>query len=271
MPALIPNPTDVMAAIARELDKNPDQGVLVLETITITQAELADVIRGMPASLASLGAEEVTQRAMTVLVNQKAMVLNALRLGLDKEAAVIRKANAIRDRVLADAWLIRKGDAAISDQALRARYDRDFARRPGLTEVHARLILVPTEDEARIIIEKAQAGADFGDLARTYSKDGSAPKGGDLGYAALEAVTPEIGTTMFALSPGQITPFPMKTLAGYFILRAEGRRQRGTPTFEEARSQLEAGLRAEAIKEAIENVMSHIRMAPVAKPVPPGK
>ena len=58
----------------------------------------------------------------------------------------------------------------------------------------------------------------------------------------------------------------MKTLAGYFILRVEGRRQRGTPSFEEARPQLEASLRGEAIRDAIQDVLAHIKMAPVAKP-----
>jgi peptidyl-prolyl cis-trans isomerase C len=255
-----------MAAMARELDKNPDQGVFVLETITITQGEMADVIRSMPVSLASLGYAEVSKRAIETLVSQKAMVLNALKEGLDKDPSVIRRTKTLRDRVLADAWLNRKGDAAITDHALHTLYVRDIAGKPGPYEVRARLILVPTEDEARTIIEKAQSGADFADLARQYSKDGSAANGGDLGYATLGALSPEIGSAAFALQLGQITPFPLKTLAGYFILRVEGRRQRGTPTFDEARPQLEAALRADAIREAIQDVLAHIKMAPIAKP-----
>jgi peptidyl-prolyl cis-trans isomerase C len=271
LPPLAANPAEMMAAMAHELDKNPDQGVMVLETITITQSEMADVIREMPVAMASLGFSEVSRRALDILINQKAMVLNALKEGLDKDPAVIRRTKALRDRALADAWLNKVAATTITDDALHARYDRDIAGKPGPYEVRARLIVVPTLDEARMIIEKAQNGGDFAELARTYSKDVTAPNGGDLGYASENAVSPEIGTAMFALNLGQVTPFPMKSPAGYFVLRVEGRRQRGTPTFEEARPQLEAALRAEAVNETIKNVMAHIRMAPVAKASEPAK
>jgi len=241
-----------MQDMAAELDKHPERGVMDLEKITITQGELADVIRSMPASMASLGFETVSRRALDTLVAQKAMVLTATREGLDKDPTVLRKFNAMRDRALADAWLARQGNAAVSEEKVRALYDRDVAGRPGPIEVRARLILVPTEEEARMVIDKAQNGADFGDLARTYSKDGSNSKGGDLGFAPREALSQELGTVAFALQLGQVSPFPMASPQGYFVVRVEGRRQRSTPTFEEARPRLEGKLRAEGMRQAIE-------------------
>jgi len=265
-PQIAPNPREIMATMARELDKHPDDGVFVLEKTTITQGEVADYIRSMPVAMAGLGYAEVFRRAVDTMVAQKAMMLNALKDGLDKDPGVIRRTKALREKALADAWLVRRSDAAVTDQALKERYDRDVAGKPGPYEVRARLIVVPTEAEALTVIDKAQKGADFGELARTYSKDGSAAKGGDLGYASLEAMNPEIGIVAFALPLGQFTTFPMRTASGYFVLRVEGRQQRGTPTFEEARPGLEAALRSEAIGNAIQDVLSHIKIAPVAKP-----
>jgi peptidyl-prolyl cis-trans isomerase C len=265
-PEILPDPGAIMRAMANELDKHPDQGVFVLETITITQGEMADVIRSMPPYLASLGYNEVSRRAIETLVAQKAMVLNALKLGLDKDATVIRKENALKDRALADAWLSRVGDEAVTDKALHAKYDETIAGKPGPTEVRARLILVPTEEQARSIIEEAQKGADFGDLAKQYSKDGSASKGGDLGYASRDAMSQEIGAVAFATNLGQVTPFPTATQAGWVVLRVEGRRQRATPSFEDAKPRLEAAVRSEAIANTIQAVLAHIKMAPVATP-----
>jgi peptidyl-prolyl cis-trans isomerase C len=265
-PRVVPNPDAIMAEMAYELDKHPEQGVFVLETLTITQGEVADVIRSMPVSMAGLGYAEVYKRAVDTLVGQKAMVLNALKAGLDKDPSVIRRTAALHDRALADAWLTHQGDVAITDQALHARYDRDVAGKPGPTEVRARLIVVPTADEARTIIEKAQNGSDFAELAKTNSKDGSAAKGGDLGYASFDSLTPEVGAVAFALQLGQVTSYPVRTTTGYFVLRVEGRRQRGTPTFDEIKPRLESALRAEAVQAAIQNVLLHIKMAPVAKP-----
>jgi peptidyl-prolyl cis-trans isomerase C len=261
MPALTASPAVMMAAMARELDKQPGQAVLVLQTITITQGEMADVIRAMPASAANLGFAVVSRRALDVLIAQKTLVLNALKEGVDKDPAFIRGLNVLRDKALADIWLARKADLAVTDQALHARYDRDVAGKPNPDEVRARVIVVPTIEEARLVIGKAQSGADFAELARGYSTDGTASRGGDLGYVTLEAVTPEIGHIAFALNPGQITAFPTRTSAGYLVLRVESRRQRGTPSFDEARPGLETALRAEATRAAIDDVMSHVTIA----------
>lgn len=265
-PPLAANPAETMAAMAHELDRNGDVVVLMLANKPITQAEMADVVRTMPVSFANVGFPEVSRRALDILVSQKAMALDAQKDGIDKDPAVIRRGKTAFERVLADAWLTRQGDAAVTDQALRARYGRDVAGKPGPEEVRARLILVPTEDEARMVIGKAQAGADFAELAKTYSKAPNAAQGGDLGYATLDALAPEIGPVVFALSPGQMTNFPVRSPVGYFVIRVEGRRQRGTPTFDEARPRLEGALRAEAVNTMIQSVLSHIKLVRVGKP-----
>jgi peptidyl-prolyl cis-trans isomerase C len=263
---LLSNPEETLAAMARHFDKDANVVVLKVEGMPITQGDAAGVIRSMPPSLASLGLPEVFRRAMDVLIRQKAMVLNARKLGLDKDPAVIHGEQVAAERVQADAWLNRKADEAVSEDALHARYDRDIAGHPGPDEVRARVILVPAAEEARSLIAQAQSGADFADLARKFSKDPTASAGGDLGYVPLESVSPEVGSAMFSLSPGQVTPFPVNSLAGYFIVRVEGRRQRATPAFGEVRAKLEHELRAEAVRLAIASLLSEVKLAPVAKP-----
>lgn len=263
---LAANPAEMMAAMARELDRNGSVVVLRLADKPITQAEMADVIRTMPDNFASLGFEEVSRRALDVLVSQKAMALDAQKEGLDKDPAVIRRSETAVERTLADAWLTRHGNAAVTDAALHARYDSEVAGKPGPEEVRARVILLPTEEEARSIIAKAQAGADFEGLAKTYSKAPNASLGGDLGYATLDALAPQIGPVIFALAPGQITAYPVRAPVGYFVIRVEGRRQRGTPTFEEAKPRLEGELRAAAAQTMIHAVLEHLKLVRVATP-----
>lgn len=266
MRPLIAYPATIMAAMAHELDKQPDQAVLVMQTMTITQGEMADVIRAMPVSAANLGFAVVSRRALDTLIAQKTFVLNAMKDGVDKDPAFVRGLSALREKALADVWLARKADAAVTDQALHARYDRDIAGKPAPDEVRARVIVVPDEDQARGIISKLQDGVDFAEQARAKSKDGTAPEGGDLGYVTQEAVSPEIGHIIFALNPGQVTAFPVRTAAGFVILRVEGRRQRAAPTFAEARPGLEAALRGDATRAAIDKVLSHVKIAKPADP-----
>ncbi len=263
---LAANPAEMMAAMADELDRNGKVVVLMLADKPITQADMADVVRSMPVNFASLGFEEVSRRALDVLVGQKAMALDAQQDGLDKDPAVIRRGNTAVERTLADAWLTRHGNAAVTAEALHGRYDSEIAGKPGPEEVRARVILVATEEEARSVIAKAQAGADFVSLAKTFSKAPNAALGGDLGYATLDALAPEIGPVIFALPPGQTAAYPVRSPVGYFVIRVEGRRQRGTPSFEAAKPRLEGELRAEAAQTMIHAVLAHLKLVQLAKP-----
>jgi peptidyl-prolyl cis-trans isomerase C len=253
------NPASTLGAMADQLDQKPDFVVLQLQTMPITQHDVAGVIRTMPNGMAGLSYEDVYRRALEVIVRQKAMVLRARLEKLDTDPVVIHEGEVALEHVLADAWLKRRADAAVTDKALHERYDRDIAGKPGPEEVRARVILVPTEAEAQTLIQQIQAGADFSELARRQSKDPSAAAGGDLGYMTRESILPEVAAAMFSLSPGQMTAYPVASRAGYFVIKAEGRSNLRTPTFDEARPTLESNIRTDAIREAITTLLSNVK------------
>ena len=258
--SIFPEPAQALAMMADNLDKDADFVVAMVAGKPITKGDVADSIRAMPVSLASLGYKALFTRAMDELLRQKLAAASARKEGVDKDPVVLRRERSAAERVLAEAWLDRQADAAVTEKSLRARYERDVAGKPGPEEVRARIILVPTEAEARALIAKLQAGADFADLARQSSKDMSAAQGGDIGYVPLAALSAEVGGAMFALAPGQVTAYPVRALPGYFVLRIEGRRQRATPTFDEARPALANELRHEAAAAALDTLTSDIRV-----------
>ena len=260
MTPLLITPAEALAEMADSLAKNGNVSVVTIEGKPITQADAADVVRAMPAALASLGIHVLYQRALDQLIRERLMVLDARKAGFDKDPNVLRRQGAATDRVLADAWLSHKVDALVTDQALHARYDRDIAGKPGPEEVRARVILVSTEAAARNLIEKIQSGADFADLARQFSGDASKVAGGDLDYVPLDALGPEVGSVMFALSPGQVTAYPVHAQPGYFIIRIEGRRQRATPGFDQARAGLVSELRREAAAQALAGLTADFKV-----------
>ncbi len=91
-------------------------------------------------------------------------------------------------------------------------------------QVHALLILVGTEAEARDLLAQIQGGADFASLALEHSLDASSRvAGGDLGWFARDTLTmPEIETAAFALEPGGVSDV-VATPLGYAIVRVEER------------------------------------------------
>lgn len=98
---------------------------------------------------------------------------------------------------------------------------------PNAEQVHARVIVVASEEEAQQIGELLQAGGDFAALARERSLDlATKENGGDLGWFPRGVMAPELETIAFALPPGQISR-PIRIGDGFHLVqvveRAEAR------------------------------------------------
>jgi len=68
------------------------------------------------------------------------------------------------------------------------------------------------------LYDSLQAGSDFADLARTYSQDNSASRGGDLGYFTQGRMVPAFDSAVFAMKKGEISK-PVKTQFGYHLIK----------------------------------------------------
>jgi len=66
--------------------------------------------------------------------------------------------------------------------------------------------------------------ATFEALARQHSQDGSAPSGGELGWASPGQFVPEFETVMDALKPGEVSPVVVSRF-GVHLIRVDERRQ----------------------------------------------
>lgn len=90
-------------------------------------------------------------------------------------------------------------------------------------QVHARHILVATEEEAQQALARLQAGEAFEALAKELSIDTTnKDQGGDLGWFGRGAMVAPFEEAVFALQPGGVSDI-VQTDYGYHIIRLEER------------------------------------------------
>lgn len=120
----------------------------------------------------------------------------------------------------------------VSDEEVRRAYEarRASFRQPEQVSARHILLRVPASADAaaeqavqaRIaaLREQLVGGADFAELARTYSEDPSAARGGDLGYFGRGQMVPSFEQTAFALAPGTISA-PVRSEFGWHLIRVD--------------------------------------------------
>ncbi|WP_436021927.1 peptidylprolyl isomerase [Trinickia sp. LjRoot230] len=104
---------------------------------------------------------------------------------------------------------------------------------PKLVQTHVRHILLrvgqggvselQAREEALKIRQQVEAGGDFAKFARSYSQDGSASQGGDLGWISPGETVPEFERAMNNLKDGEVS-MPVRTEYGYHVVQVLGRR-----------------------------------------------
>jgi peptidyl-prolyl cis-trans isomerase C len=144
----------------------------------------------------------------------------------------------VRSKVLMEALLDQASKGAVSEEAMRKLYDESVAKLTPEEEVHARHILVDSEEKAKEVVAKLKAGGDFAALAKEFSKDPGAAEGGDLGYFSKDQMVVEFAEAAFKLKKGEISE-PVKTQFGWHVIKLEDRRTKPVPAFEQVKDQIE--------------------------------
>ncbi len=173
-----------------------------------------------------------------------------------------------RNKVLMEALLQDVGQAALTDEAMHKVYDEAVKQMANEQEVHARHILVATEDEAKAIEAQLKTGADFATLAKEKSKDPGAAEGGDLGYFTKDQMVPEFSEVAFKLDKGQISD-PVHTQFGWHIIKVEDKRIKPTPTFDEVKAQIENYVAHRAQAQLVDKLRSAANIERLDRPAAP--
>jgi peptidyl-prolyl cis-trans isomerase C len=233
-----------------------DPVVAIVDGTEVHRSDVEAVARALPEQFRQVPLPQIygmlLDRAIDFRLLANAAEEQDLAADPDVQAALAKA----RADVLRDVYIRGKIDEGTTDARLRERYDalkddEGFAEE----EVHARHILVGSEDEAKKVIADLEGGADFAALAGEHSVDPSArTNGGDLGFFRRGQMVPEFAEAAFALEPGKRTTEPVQTQFGWHVIEVVERRM-GTPSFEET----EPRLRQEVAREIVTALVADLR------------
>jgi peptidyl-prolyl cis-trans isomerase SurA len=188
------------------------------EKVIVDEAEVAEELAALMKRTTARSPEE-----FEASVRQQGLTMDAVKKRLREQLMV---AKVIRRKV---AFRVSVTEQEI-DQYLADNRDK---LETGLT-FHARHILIPPDNESSDMAwgraqaradeaySRLLAGADFAEVAKEISRDGTAPDGGDLGTLKRGELAEEIESQILKLQPGAVG-LPFRTDLGYHIVKLESR------------------------------------------------
>jgi peptidyl-prolyl cis-trans isomerase D len=123
-------------------------------------------------------------------------------------------------------------EAEVTDQEIEEFYQLHQDDYREAKKVHARHILFRISEKAKTaqiqeildrankVLDLAHKGNDFAELARKYSEDSTASKGGDLGYFKSDDMVKPFADAAFSLKKGEISDL-VRTRFGIHIIKVE--------------------------------------------------
>lgn len=231
-----PSTDDVLATVNGE--------TITAGDVTYARAALGEAVEKVPA-------DQRDEMVLSLLIDMALMAKAAEAAGMADTPEFQQRMDFQRLQALQEAYMGEVVASAVTEEALKARYDEEVAKLPK-EELTASHILVETEEEALDLLEQLNRGEDFAALAEAHSKDpGSAQRGGSLGSFTRGRMVEPFENAVFALDEGEITAEPVQSQFGWHIIRLDSRGEVEIPPLQQVAGQLQQLLVRDAYLEAV--------------------
>jgi peptidyl-prolyl cis-trans isomerase C len=204
---------------------------------------------------------------LDLLINQELLVQKALAEKADQTPEFAKKLAYEREKLLIQTVLDPVAKTAATDAAIKATYDELAKAQKPETEIHARHILVATEEEAKAALKRLMGGDEFATIAKEVSKDPGA-EGGDLGWFTKDRMVPEFADAAFKLEVGQVSD-PVKSPFGWHIIEILDKRQKTFPPLDQVKDKIARYVVQQAQNALITDLRKTAKIEKTEPPVPP--
>ena len=226
----------------------------VLATVKGTEITLGHVIAAyqtLPQEYQGLPARQLFDGLLDQLIQQTLLAETVTEPSL---ALKLKLENTDRQEK-AGAAITAIAEAAVTEELLQQAYDEKYANAAPGKEFNAAHILVDSEETAKEVVAKIEAGEDFAKLAAEYSSDTSAQNGGNLGWFGVGVMVKPFEDAVLSLKKGEVSG-PVQSQFGWHIVKLMDERLLDTPSFAQVRDELTVDLRRAAVEAEIERLVA---------------
>jgi peptidyl-prolyl cis-trans isomerase C len=230
----------------------------------ITEKDFLEKVRSLPRSLQNIAMQR-KKDFIDDMAAERFLMKEAQRQGLDEDKDVKDLIETAQKKIVIAKLIEKEIDQKLTIEPGDIAQYYEFHKEEFMTPLLLRAshILVASEAEAVQIKAQLDAGADFEELARKSSLDGTAVRGGDLGYFQKGQFVPEFEAAAMAMDKGQ-TSMPVKTQFGYHVIRLTDRTDPKLRDFQSVKHVVEERLvserRAKAFKDYVERLKGNVKV-----------
>lgn len=256
------------AALAQEQATDPAGVVAKVGEDTVTEADIAFASQDFSEQLSQVPPTQWRKVLTDVVVDMKVLANAAEAAGIADEDGFKRQVEFLTMRALRNAYLAREIEGKVSEEAVQAAYDKEFADYAGEEERKASHILLKSKEEAEAVIAELDGGRDFAELAKEKSTGPSGPNGGDLGYFTRGRMVPEFEKAAFELEVGKHSSEPVETQFGWHVIKIEDARKQPAPDLADVRDRLRQQLLRARYSEVLEELKAKTTIEVTATEAP---
>lgn len=249
-------------ALAQDAPDAPDANdpVATAGGETVRLGDLIATLRELPPQFRQMPDPMLYDALREQAVTQALLAQAAEAAALADDPEVAQALERQRRSLLAGAFLTQAIDARVDEAAIREAYEARYVEAEPVREIRARHILVEEEAVAEALKARIEAGEDFAALAAEAGTDGTAQRGGDLGFFGPEQMVPGFADAAFAAPLGEVVG-PVETQFGWHLIEVTEERTQPAPPFEMVQGQIAQDLAAEAAQELIAELRENAAVA----------
>lgn len=234
---------------------------------SITERDIDAMIMAMGQQGAAYNNPQGRAMILDQVINKKLMLLDAEKNLYEYDAEFKAELAQIKEDMLAN-FAIKKvvENITVTDDEVKADYDNNPDKFKTGESVEASHILVDSEDKAKELLDKINAGeVSFEDAARENSSCPSSQNGGSIGEFTRGQMVPEFDNACFSMEVGEISA-PVKTQFGYHLIKLTGKKESTMLSFDEVKDSLRQQLIGEKRQNAFQSKINQLKiMYPVDK------